>query len=100
MSFYIQSILTATGSKEFPNKKDAGTTARRRVKLAFNMSCVEVKNREFRSTMQYTSMEKKEKTYWPHKRNCPASKRHDIAKILHLCLVRKLTALYGLQIFC
>jgi len=31
---------------------------RRRVNLAFNTSCVEVKNREFRSAMQYTSMEK------------------------------------------
>jgi hypothetical protein len=74
--------------------------ARRRVKLVFNVSCVEVKIREFRSTMQYTSMKKNDKTYWPHERNGPASKRHDIEKILLLCLVRKLAALYGLKEFC
>jgi formylglycine-generating enzyme required for sulfatase activity len=98
MSFYIQSILTATDSSSLI--KNAGAMARRRVNLAFNMTCVEVKNREFRSAMQYTSMEKNEKPYWPHERNGPASKRHDITKIIHLCLVRRITALHGLKIFC
>jgi hypothetical protein len=37
--------------------------AMRRVNLAFNMPCVEVKIREFRSPMQYISMEKNEETY-------------------------------------
>ena len=54
--------------------------ASRRMNLAFNMSCVKVKNREFKSTMQYTSLEKNEKTYCPHERNGPASRRHDIQK--------------------
>jgi len=63
------------------------------------MSCIEVKNRKFGSTMQYTSMEKNEKIYCPHERNGPASKRHDISKIFHSCIVRKLTALYRLKIF-
>ena len=74
--------------------------ARRRVNLAFIISCVEVKNREFISTMQYTSMEKNDKTYWPRERNGTASKRHDIAKIFNLCLVRKLTTVYELKKFC
>ena len=50
--------------------------------------------------MQFTPKEENKKTYQPYERNGPASKLHDISKILHLCLVIKLATLYGLKKVC